>query len=427
MRTRVKFFSIITASALLVTAMSSFLPISVFAAAKKTTASPASKTTTTTTTTTNKSNSGVSQKTQNQINDLQNQKNSIKNSIDSTNSKLVSVLTKINMLDGDIKDAEADIEDLNSNIAAATQAADQQYQTIKLRIQYSYENSSDTSLLTLMVESKSIADFVNRVEYANTIYKYDKELLDSYYATTEELKTMEKAAEDEKKQLEVKKSELSAAQSSLNATLNSLKAQQGDIETQLQAAQKKAAEEAEAQRRAEAEAAARAAAEKALREAQERAARNNSANSNSASNSSASNSSSSESKNNSGNVPSIAGGNPSTSVNGQAIVSYANQFVGNPYVWGGNDLLNGIDCSGFVHKVYDHFGIETPRYSQSFLQWGNPVAYDSMKAGDVVVYPGHVAIYMGNGNIVEAANPTAGIINTRSVLCKKILGIRRAN
>lgn len=418
MRTRVKIFGIITASALFVSTVSSFLPVSAFAAQRNAAKTPSSASKTSTT---KKSNSGVSQETQNQINNLQNQKNSIKNSIDSTNSQLVQVLTKINVLDGDIKDAEADIQELNSNIAAAQQAADQQYQTIKMRIQYSYENSSDTNLLTLLVESKSIADFVNRVEYANTIYKYDNELLDSYYATTEELQTMEKAAEEDKKQLEVKKSELSAAQTSLNATLSSLKTQQGDIDTQLQAAQKKAAEEAEAQRKAEAEAAARAAAEKALKEAQARAARNNSQSSASGSGSGSSSSS------NSDNASSVTGGDPSTSVNGAAIVSYANQFVGNRYVWGGNDLLNGIDCSGFVHKVYEHFGISTPRYSQSFLTWGNPVAYDSMKAGDVVVYPGHVAIYMGNGKIVEAANPTDGIINTRSVLCKKILGIRRAD
>jgi cell wall-associated NlpC family hydrolase len=106
-------------------------------------------------------------------------------------------------------------------------------------------------------------------------------------------------------------------------------------------------------------------------------------------------------------------------------VAYALQFVGNPYVWGGNSLTNGVDCSGFVHEVYAHFGISTPRYSQSFKTAGQPVSYNNMKAGDVVVYPGHVAIYIGNGLIVEAQSTKAGITSSRSVNCHTITAIRR--
>ena len=119
--------------------------------------------------------------------------------------------------------------------------------------------------------------------------------------------------------------------------------------------------------------------------------------------------------------------NPSnaTNVSGAAVVAYAQQFVGNPYVWGGNSLTNGVDCSGFVHLVYAHFGISTPRYSQAFKSVGQPVAYQNIQAGDVVVYPGHVAIYIGNGCIVEAQSTRAGITNTRSVNCHTITAIRR--
>ena len=93
------------------------------------------------------------------------------------------------------------------------------------------------------------------------------------------------------------------------------------------------------------------------------------------------------------------------------------QFVGNPYVWGGNSLTNGVDCSGFVHEVYAHFGISTPRYSQAFKSVGQAVSFDNIQPGDVVVYPGHVAM--------EAQSTKAGITANRSVQCHTILAIRR--
>jgi cell wall-associated NlpC family hydrolase len=116
---------------------------------------------------------------------------------------------------------------------------------------------------------------------------------------------------------------------------------------------------------------------------------------------------------------------PKTDVSGSDVVAYAQQFVGNPYVWGGNSLTNGADCSGFVHQVFKHFGIDTPRYSQSFKSSGQAVSYNNIQPGDVVVYDGHVAIYAGNGLIVEAQSTKAGITNTRSVNCHKITAIRR--
>ena len=116
---------------------------------------------------------------------------------------------------------------------------------------------------------------------------------------------------------------------------------------------------------------------------------------------------------------------PRTNVSGADVVAYAMQFVGNPYKWGGNSLTKGCDCSGFVHLVYAHFNISTPRYSQAFKSQGQPVAFSNIQAGDVVVYPGHVAIYIGNGCIVEAQSTRAGITANRSVKCHTITGLRR--
>ena len=112
-------------------------------------------------------------------------------------------------------------------------------------------------------------------------------------------------------------------------------------------------------------------------------------------------------------------------VTGEELVAYAKQFVGNPYKWGGNSLTKGCDCSGFVHLIYEHFGFSTPRYSQSFKTVGQPVAFENIKPGDIVVYPGHVAIYAGDGIIVEAQSTRAGITCKRSVKCHTITAIRR--
>ncbi|MBM6969780.1 C40 family peptidase, partial [Mordavella massiliensis] len=94
---------------------------------------------------------------------------------------------------------------------------------------------------------------------------------------------------------------------------------------------------------------------------------------------------------------------------GQAIVDYACQFIGNPYVWGGTSLTEGADCSGFVQSVFAHFGISLPRTTWDMENVGTPVSYDQAVAGDIILYDGHVGIYMGNGEIVNAINSRRGI------------------
>lgn len=94
---------------------------------------------------------------------------------------------------------------------------------------------------------------------------------------------------------------------------------------------------------------------------------------------------------------------------GQEIVDFACQFIGNPYVWGGTSLTNGADCSGFVQSVFAHFGISLPRTTWELVNAGTPVSYDQAIPGDIILYDGHVGIYMGNGQIVNAINSAQGI------------------
>lgn len=111
-------------------------------------------------------------------------------------------------------------------------------------------------------------------------------------------------------------------------------------------------------------------------------------------------------------------------VQGQAVIDYACQFIGNPYVWGGTDLENGADCSGFVQSVYRHFGVDLPRTSGEQRGAGVEVAYEEAIPGDIICYEGHVGLYMGDGQIVNAIGRKYGI-DISSATHKKILSVRR--
>lgn len=96
------------------------------------------------------------------------------------------------------------------------------------------------------------------------------------------------------------------------------------------------------------------------------------------------------------------------------LVQYAKQFVGNPYVWGGTSLTNGADCSGFTLSIYKKYGVSLPHHAASQAQMGTKVDYSSAQPGDLVFYAkngsiNHVAIYIGNGQVIHASSPKTGI------------------
>ena len=356
----------------------------------------------------------------NEINGLKDHQQITADDIKNKSAKLDEILAAQKKLQTDITSKQAEIEQNQKDLAAAQEKQQEQYDAMKKRIQFMYENSAEDNIWTAIIESNGITDMLNRIEYVSDVYDSDRALMDSYQAAVEQVKEIGTKLDNDMNELTAMQDDYEKQQADVEAAIVALENQKEQYASQIAQAQQQADNyqniiTAQGKIIQEQEAAAAAAAAAAAR-----------------ANSSSSNSSyDGGGAGKGGSIASdyAAGGgkNPSasTGVSGSSVVSYAMQFVGNPYVWGGNSLTNGVDCSGFVHEVYAHFGISTPRYSQAFKSVGQAVSFDNIQPGDVVVYPGHVAIYAGGGVIVEAQSTKAGITANRSVQCHTILAIRR--
>jgi cell wall-associated NlpC family hydrolase/Skp family chaperone for outer membrane proteins len=356
----------------------------------------------------------------NEISGLKDQQQTTADDIKNKSAKLDEILAAQKKLQKDITSKQAEIEQNQKDLAAAQEKQQEQYDAMKKRIQFMYENSAEDNIWTAIIESNGITDMLNRIEYVSDVYDSDRALMDSYQAAVEQVKEIGTKLDNDMNELTAMQDDYEKQQADVEAAIVALENQKEQYASQIAQAQQQAENyqniiTAQGKIIQEQEAAAAAAAAAAAR-----------ANSSSGS--------SSYDGGGAGKGGSIAsdyasggGKNPSgtTGVSGSSVVSYAMQFVGNPYVWAGNSLTNGVDCSGFVHEVYAHFGISTPRYSQAFKSVGQAVSFDNIQPGDVVVYPGHVAIYAGGGVIVEAQSTKAGITANRSVQCHTILAIRR--
>lgn len=373
--------------------------------------------------------------TRGKINNLTGVMDDLDAEIEGLDTEMVGLLTDISIIEQAIQDKREEIAQTEEALKEAIQVQDEQYEAMKIRIRYMYEKG-DKSYLTLLLESQSIDDALNKADYIEKLYEYDRKLLLEYQATVQRVSELKDTLEEEESELMSSKIELREQQELLDELLAQKKKEYEDYDARLVKAKQEAAvytakinqqtnelraleakqkeKEKEKEEKLKEEARRKAEEERlwAEQEANE-AASNDSGYTGTSSGSGSSHDSGTSSGNSGGSgssgssdAPKPSGGGGSK---GQQIVDYACQFLGNPYVPGGTSLTNGADCSGFTMSVFRQFGINLPRNSYAQSQVGTAVSYDQARAGDIIYYGGHVGIYMGDGRIVHASTQKTGI------------------
>ena len=416
------------------------------------------------------------------MDELYSQKQQLAAEINSLDTDLVNVMVSIQTLNNDIETKKADIKKIKSDLKKAKKQKEKQYEAMKKRIQYLYENGgTGAAWFQMMMNADDLSDMLNKAEYTQQMYEYDRENLEKYSNTVREVKKLKEQYQQEKADLEGMKQEQEAEQANLQAAIDSKRASSADCDNEIAYAQQMANDYAAiiAQQQAEIEqiVAEKIAAEEAARAEAERIAAEQAA-AEAAENEQGytENGESENYSENYGEDYSENGGSPdynedyssetgetgdsgytgetgdygsneesdnseysgsetttdtssntatSSGSGGSSVVDYAKQFVGNPYVWGGTSLTSGADCSGFVQSVYSNFGVSLPRTSYEQQNAGREVSYSEAQPGDLICYGGHVAIYMGNGKIVHASNSRDGIKVSDNAAYRTILSVRR--
>lgn len=344
------------------------------------------------------------------IDNLESEKEEIEGELDTKNEELVNLMVDVGILEKEIDQNEKQLKQVKKDLKTAQKNEKKQYQAMKKRIKFMYERG-DSAVISSLLESKSMADMLNRVEYFNEVYDYDRNLLDNYEKTRKQVEDLKAQVEDEKKELETAKDDLKQQQKQLETAMANLRSQQANADTQIANAKSLASEYQKTITEQN----------KIIQQQQAAAAASG------RSSGGSSGGSGGTSKPNSN--ASVPGGNlnppKTTNVSGSDVVNYAMQFVGKPYVWGGKDPNTGADCSGFTSYVYAHFGISIPSFSGAQRSCGQEVSYANAQAGDLICYAGHVAIYMGDGKIVHAKGTAYGIVGNDNATYKTIITVRR--
>lgn len=355
------------------------------------------------------------------IDQLKENKAAKQSEVNSLQQELTDILSKLGELEeGLIKKGE-EITQAEEDLVAAEEKEKEQYEAMKLRIKYMYEEGNSTAIETL-VSAENFTDLVNKAEYVQNVHKYDREQLEEYVETKNEISDLKTTLEEDQKAMESLQAEYESKETELNTTIETKKAEVADLDVQIQAAAEAAAREAEERRRREEEA----------RRAQEEAANNqaNNGNTNSGTANNNSNNTSNNTNNNSSNstnngtanneaVPPSSNSTPPANNAGagntsaaQTIVSAAYGQLGVPYVWGGTSPGKGLDCSGLVQYCHSVAGISIGRTSQ--VQGGGGKAVSTPQPGDVVCYGSHIGIYIGNGQMIHAPH-TGDVVRVASV------------
>lgn len=404
------------------------------------------------------------QKTQNNLNSVNQQITAIQSNqaqaqeqLDQLSDQLVDILTSIDICQDEIAVKEKEIEQAKKDYEDARKKEEDQYASMKKRIQFMYEQG-DSAYLQVLLESQNYADMVNKADYIESLYEYDKQLLAGYVESKNQVAELKGRLEDEEADLEASNYELQQEEAALQTLVDEQKKTVADFDAQLASAKKKAAsykqqlEDQTAQiKKLEEEAAAKKKKEEEARKKQEQE-RKKQQQANQAQTVDTGNGAQQTTGDDPAQVDTgddaqttdpgtVDTGNDSKGTDsmnagagavtggsgvGQQAANYACNFVGNPYKFGGTSLTNGTDCSGFTQAVYAHFGVSLPRDSYSQRSCGTEVSYANAQPGDIICYAGHVALYLGNGQIVHASTERTGITYGYATY-RTILSVRRVS
>ena len=401
----------------------------------------------------------------NSINNITTKQQQLQKEINALDADLVELLVNMDILSDELAEKRLEIEQANKDLKAAQKTETEQYERMKKRIRYMYESGDDT-LLEALLGATSMSDFLNRVNYCTAVYDYDREQLEVYNQTKQEVIDLKAQLLNEQSEMEEMQDNYKLQEADLKEMVAQKESTMDDFASQLSQAkilatqyketiqqQNQIIRDEEEKERIAAEEAARAAAaaERAAREAaaaeqaareeearrraaaqaqaqqQQQQAAANTAGGTSGSGSTPGSGGTSSSGGSSAGSSSGSGSTPAVSPSGATgsdVINYATQFIGNPYVWGGTSLTNGADCSGFVMSVYAHFGYSLPHSSAAMAGCGRGVSYSEAQPGDLICYSGHVALYMGGGRIVGAQSSRTGI-TTQNATYRTIIAVRR--